>query len=413
MGEDNPRRGRRVAEAVERGVEGLYDFLLRLMNTFWIVSWRRQACRALIEDRHSERAHYVLPFTYAAVGIFLVSLVAGVAGTRILDWIWFYEEISQSVVERLREGVSLVAIAAGSIPAFIFMLALSAALARTLEREFGRSGRALFVTCYAIGTQSIYLFGAAVIVSLAQVAPGGVGNTGLIEGQVGAALAAVLALLLIVCLMAAFVVPVRFFLRSFNKKRKRLLPRLAKLAAYVLISAASIWALPLIAGLPTLLAAKLNPPEQSGLTIESDPVLYMDGDRPALAVDVLIENRGKLQFGAASTEAKATIRYGKEPLENDGAETLGLDAARVENEAGQPVRYTAAGEQKLIWRRIVFDLTGEGETLLASLPDRTIASCIQVRFGSGDREIESVCVRRTVVDERPADAPGEPSAPAP
>ena len=38
MAEEAPRPRRRVAEAVEKGVEGVYDFLFRLFNTLWLVS---------------------------------------------------------------------------------------------------------------------------------------------------------------------------------------------------------------------------------------------------------------------------------------------------------------------------------------------------------------------------------------
>lgn len=395
MAEESPRRKRRVAEAVEKGVEGVYDFLFRLVRTFWLVSWHRNACQMLVQDRHSDHARYVLPFTYAAVGIFLVSLVAEVAGHQILDWIWFDQEIPQRIVERLREGVSLVAIAAGSVPAFIYMLALSGVLAWTVHRRIGRSGRAMFVTCYAIGTQSIYLCLAAVFVSTAQLLPDGAAAP-----DVGAAVQIGLALLLLACLAGAVIVPVRFFLKSFRRLRRSKRRGLARLMAYILVSAVTIWALPFMAALPGLLAAELRPSDAPTLTIESDPVLYVDQGQPTLAVDVLIENKGSKLLGISSSDARATIRFGQEPLEREDAGTLTFEPIRLENEAGHAVSYTSAAESKLVWRRLILRPSPADVDQLVQPASRSPASCIQVRLGSGDYEVESVCVRRTIEDRR-------------
>ena len=398
MAEETPRSRRRVAEAVEKGVEGLYDFLFRLISTFWLVSARPRACRLLIEDRHSDRARYVLPFTYAAVGTFLVSLVAGVAGYKILDWIWFDQEIPETIVERLSEGVSLIAIAAGSVPAFLFIIVLSGLLAGTLEGHRARSGRAMFVTCYAVGTQSIYLFLAAVIVSTAQLLPAAATELSWFGDGAEAAVGAGFALILVGCLAAALLLPVRFFIKSFRRPRRSATRRLVTIGAYLLISAGSIWALPFMAALPSLLAAGLKPSDEPTLTVESDPALYSEGGEALVAVELLIENRGSKLFGSSSADASATIRFGPEPLERETAGTISMEPVRIENEAGEAVRYTSAAENKLVWRRLIIKPAASEVPQLKRLASGSPPSCIQVILGSGDRQIKSVCVRRTLKD---------------
>ena len=411
MAEEAPRPRRRVAEAVEKGVEGVYDFLFRLFNTLWLVSTTSRGARPLIEDRHSERARYVLPFTYAAVGIFLVSLVAGVAGYKILDWIWFDQEIPETIVANLREGVSLFAIAAGSIPAFLFMLALAAMLAVTIDRRRGRSGRALFVTCYAIGTQSMFLFVLALAVSSAQIFADSPTAPRPLSGDFATGVQLALALVAIVSVAGALIVPVRFFLKSFGPRQSRW-RRLLMPAAYALISVISVWALPFMAALPGLLAAALKPSDAPTLSIEGDPLLYLDRGHPSVAVDVIIQNEESKVVGSVSTDAHATIRYGKEPLEGVHAGTLSLEPVRLENEAGQAVQYTSAAEGKLIWRRLIFRASADDVMRLVALADSSPASCVEVRLGSGDQELKSVCVRGTIRDER-FPAPGGEARTAP
>src|SRR6185436_20474045 len=101
----------RVAEAVETGVEGLLTFLQRLFSTTLRVATRpRRGIRELLADRRRERPRFVLPLTYLAVGIFLLSLLGQTAGPNPLDWIWFAEEIGLKVTDALRKEFSLASV---------------------------------------------------------------------------------------------------------------------------------------------------------------------------------------------------------------------------------------------------------------------------------------------------------------
>ncbi len=222
---DSGIRQPRASEAVEKGVEGLYDFLFRLLNTVWLVIRHpSKAATALIQDRHRPVPRYVYPYTFAAVGVFLIALVAGVAGYNYLDWIWFYEEIQAKIVQELGQGVSLLTIAIGSVPAFVLMLGLAAIFAMLPHRRLHRARRALFVTCYAVGTQCILMFLAALLLSVAQAWPGGVDETAGAEFA-AQAIGILAAIVLVVLLLAGIITPVLFISSVLNRGRPRGLAR--------------------------------------------------------------------------------------------------------------------------------------------------------------------------------------------
>lgn len=99
----------RVAEAVESGVEGLLRFLQRLALTALRVLFRpRAGLRAFLADRRNEPPNYVLPLTFLAIGVFLLSLLGQTAGVFVLDWIWFTDDIAQKIVSPRRSPLDQV-----------------------------------------------------------------------------------------------------------------------------------------------------------------------------------------------------------------------------------------------------------------------------------------------------------------
>ncbi len=116
-----------------------------------------------------------------------------------------------------------------------------------------------------------------------------------------------------------------------------------------------------------------------------------------LSVDLLLQNPAGQWFGAASDATSATIRYGNEPLENPSVNSITLGVVRIENEAGEAVGYTSAEGGSLTWRRAFFKPSESEQAILAQIATGEAARCIQVRFGSAGNEVESVCVRRTIV----------------
>lgn len=149
----------RVAEAVESGVEGLLRFLQRLALTALRVLFRpREGLRAFLADRRSEPPSYVLPLTFLAIGVFLLSLLGQTAGVFVLDWIWFTDDIAQKITEALRKEVSLASVVVQAIPGMAGVLVL-ASVCQLLGQPWPLTHRLVQITyAYAMGAQALMLF---------------------------------------------------------------------------------------------------------------------------------------------------------------------------------------------------------------------------------------------------------------
>lgn len=403
MPEAAPNR-RRAAEIVEASVEGLYAFLYRLIATLGVVVSAKRPIRTLIIDRRKARSNYVYPFTFAAIGIFLVSIVSSVAGFWILDWIWYYEEIPRRLSERLGEGISLVTIAIGTFPAFFFMAFVAAALAPTLKTHRPRAGRALFITCYAVGTQAFFLFAAAVVIAVAQVVPGGVGETKLVPGWAATIFAGLLAAFIIGCLILAVIVPARIFLAGTARRSRRWHVRVVRAALAGLLALSVFLALPVVAGLPTIFHGWIDPPHTPTIELESDPVLRETPEGTVLVVDALLRNRGKSWLGVSSKDVEGSVRIGTEPLEASEARVVSMEVREVLDEAARPVSFTLIAPNSSQWRRFAF-LVNETEDhdLLRQLHDDKSTYCTIASAKFDEHEYESVCVRRSFEFQKSAE----------
>lgn len=209
----------RVAEAVESGVEGFLLFLVRFARTgLVILTSPRKALRRMLADRHASKPSYVLPLTYLAIGLFLLSLLGQTAGTNLFDWIWFADDIAEKVTDALMKEVSLIKVAVQALPGIVIVSAVMEVLRLTLCRH-GKFFRRLvpLVLCYAFGAQAMALFamafGLIVISTLAGdwQAPGGeTGDTVLAFVIYGA---------MVLSLLTALLSPLIYALNAFQVRR--------------------------------------------------------------------------------------------------------------------------------------------------------------------------------------------------
>jgi hypothetical protein len=209
----------RIAEIVEKGVEGLFEFRARYLRTIGVVVWvRRDGIFPLLRHRRRSRPRYVMLLTYAAIGMFLLSLITQAAGTNPLHWIWLYDEISKNVFEKLTKEVSLIAIAIGAVPALVGLVLLAAlqALAIGPARRIARL--TLFATSYAVGTQSLLLFVVATGLALGQFgAPKSIFEQ--LPEAVAEVIAGALLILLLALAIASIVVVPWFLLKALRVRR--------------------------------------------------------------------------------------------------------------------------------------------------------------------------------------------------
>jgi hypothetical protein len=239
--EDDPARAPvrklRISEAVETGVEGLLRFFTRYLRTVAnVILQPRSAVRKLIADRRTDPPKYLLPFTFLAIGVFLLSLLGQVAGANIVDWIWFSDEIGQKVTERLRQEFSLVAVVIQAIPGMLAVFLLSGVFI-WLARPWPLTVRvAMIGFAYAFGAQAFLLFSLAfgsiglsnyLTFHLSPLEPGGVFLTLLANIMPYVLLAVGFAML-----VAAFAGPMAFALRALRiRSTKGNLSRIRSFAA--------------------------------------------------------------------------------------------------------------------------------------------------------------------------------------
>lgn len=203
----------RVAEAVESGVEGLLRFLQRYVNTAsQILFMPQRSVRLLLADRRRESPLYVLPLTFLAIGVFLLSLLGQTAGVVVFDWIWFSEEIGKNVTETLRKEFSLASVVVQAIPGMAGVLVLVGVFRLLVRPWYITSKLSLVSLAYAFGAQALLLF----VVAFGLVALQMLGGSFLDNTTIGAAIATAL---VIIGLLLAFISPLLFTFKSLRLRK--------------------------------------------------------------------------------------------------------------------------------------------------------------------------------------------------
>ena len=386
----------RVAEAVETGVEGLLRFLQRYVSTAMLVAfWPRRGLRTLLADRRRELPRHVLPLTFLAIGVFLLSLLGQTAGVLVFDWIWFADDIGQKVTEALRKEVSLASVVVQAIPGMAGVLLLSAIFG-LLARPWPLTRRLGLITyAYAIGAQALVLF----LMVFGLVAIDGLGSKHLGKEYQDAGSYVALALLGI-GLIGAFVGPTWFALRSLRPRRR--VDGSGKLRTGLLL----IWVLLSMLGGHVLVLYGARAPNElisaaKGSTLPSvnvTAVSYTVGkDKLQVEATFILENRDPrpLVWRTENPTFAMQIPTSGPDGKQCGPDWLGLTVVRVVNAEGRDAPLVQLDAARTTWVTVYAerDSTPKLVELLKANDDWAVQ--VKLQTTAGMAEID--CAPRTLV----------------
>lgn len=360
MTEPTQKRRRRVAEAVESGVEGLLLFLVRY---FWtgasVIARPRRSLRRLLADRHAARPAYVLPLTYLSVGLFLLSLLGQTAGLLIFDWIWFIDDLAGKVTETLSKEISLVKVAVQALPGVLIVAVFAVILRAMLRTHAPRSGRLVpYVLSYAFGAQACVLFlvvfGFVVLATVVGkwTPPGGE----LGENVVAAAFYATL----LGGLVAAFACPLVFALSALELRRLWRRNRWAGAAVFATVTMAIMLGhlgVLYATKLPTVVIQRAKGATSPELNL-SEGTYWLDGDILKLRLSITLQNRSSTPIGWETRKFK----LGLHPISPHAstrdctADALWLAGVGVTDGAGIERKFVSVDPGQTQWFEVVVEL---------------------------------------------------------
>jgi hypothetical protein len=387
----------RVAEAVETGVEGTLLFLVRYFRTgFNVLTAPRRTGRLLLADRHAAKPVYVLPLTYLSIGLFLLSLMGQVAGTSILDWIWFIDDLAGKVTEALSKEISLVKVAAQALPGVVVVAAFAAVLRLALRRASISKRLVTFVLSYAFGAQAWGLFLVAFgFVVLATV----VGKWSPPGGTVGLTVFTFLFYgIMLGGLVFSFLGPLTFTLTALRWRRlwrSARAPSVVALAIVVATISAGHVAILGAMTLPAYIIARSAAPSSPELSF-GDVTLARRGPAADLTFNVLLNNRGTKPQGWESEKLQVSLfnEDGKPSVEGCKGDAYGFSVTTVLDGAGTPTKYTLIqpGETRWLTVKASATLTVEAQNLLATPRQWNV----RVSFSAVDKATVVACSVRTI-----------------
>jgi hypothetical protein len=392
----------RVAEAVETGVEGFLLFLVRYFRTgFSVLTAPRRTARRLLADRHAPKPVFVLPLTYLSIGLFLLSLMGQVAGTSILDWIWFVDDLAGKVTEALSKEVSLVKVAVQALPGVVVVACFAAVLRLSLRRAPMSKRMVTFVLSYAFGAQAWGLFLTAFgFVVLATVVgkwspPGGAAGSMVFTCLFYAALLGGLAL--------SFFGPLTFVLAALRWKRLWRLMRAPAVATAAIVVAAIFAGHVAILGamtMPTYVIARSASPTTPELSL-GDVTYARRGAEIDLAFSILLKNRGVKPQGWESEKLEVALFNGdgKASDERCSGDAYPFEITRVLDGTGVPTKYTLiqSGETRWFAVSATAPLTVEAQKFFAAPRQWDVRASIT----SIDQATAVACSVRTLAATKP------------
>lgn len=400
------KRPLRLSEVVEKGVEGVFEFLVRYFRTVVLVLHiKRDVILDLLGDRRRPKARYVMPLTYAAVGMFLLSVVTQAAGTNPLNWIWFYDEISKNVFENLTKEVSLTAIAIGAIPALAGLLVIAAVHAVAAGPDRIRARLSLIATCYAVGTQAFLLFLAAAFLALGQFPSSKSSGDQMpaVAAQIDAAqIGAAFAVLVLLCILVASITVVPWFLfRSFGIRRlwRQSRARSIVLSIVVLVSTLSgLWVYPVLANLPTYLAGLAKPSTAPVVSLVSDVGSDWRDGWLFIRADIQIENPSAKSLAFRNKDISGLVNPVLPP-DQKGAKRpgLGLEMIRAVDLYGRATEFSWVRPRDIEWRRLTFKTRmprAEYQQYVAT-PDK---NCLEFSIRIENASVSTPCVHARLVN---------------
>jgi len=360
----------RIAEAVESGVEGLLLFLVRYFRTgLSVLVAPRRTSRRLLADRHAPKPTYVLPLTYLSIGLFLLSLMGQVAGTSILDWIWFVDDLAGKVTETLSKEVSLVKVAVQALPGVLVVAAFAAILQLALRRAPMSKRMVTFVLSYALGAQAWGLFLTAFsFVVLATVAgkwspPGGAVGSIVFTGLLYAGILGGLAL--------SFLGPLTFVLTALRWRRMWRSAKASSVVVAGVVVAAVFTGHVAVLGamtLPAYVIARSASPSSPELSL-GDVTYKRQGAEVDVALNVLLKNRGPKPQGWETDTLKVALfdGAGKASADRCSGKAYDFKITRVLDGAGVPTKFVLIPPGETLWFAVAATATldAQGQTLVA------------------------------------------------
>jgi hypothetical protein len=402
MAESTPtRRPVRLAEIVEKGVEGLFEFLARYLRTIAVVVWvRRNGIHALLRDRRRAPPLYVMPLTYAAIGMFLLSLVTRAAGTNPIDWVWSYEEISKNVFERLTKRSLTRDDCDRGVPALAGVVILSGIQTLFIGCHRRMSRLALFATCYAVGTQSLVLSAVGIGFSIGEfsVSPAMLDRTPkLLSEWIDVAV-----YILLLGLIAAPLILVPWFLLKALRVRqvwRRGHLRAVGIVIVVLLSTiGGLWLYPVLADIPGRLAAIAAPSTSAAAELVGDIGLGWQNGQIKIVADLQVTNPGTKPLSFPNREVRSQFEA---KFFVDGKETkdvLYLEFESAFDLFGRRADFFIVGPGEVWWRRLTFHASLPEKTAFQSLLASTGSSCLEIDIGLGSNKTVTPCVAERIVE---------------
>lgn len=390
----------RLAEVVEKGVEGVFEFLARYLRTVAVVVWiRRDGVFMLLRDRRRSKPLYVMPLTYAAIGMFLLSLITQSAGTNPLDWIWSYEEISKTVFEKLTKEVSLIAIAIGAVPALMGLVALAALQAVAVGTTRPTARLTLFATCYAVGTQAFLLFVAALVLALGQFG----GKSTFAEslpGIVGDGIGWVLIALLLGSVIAAVVVVPWFLLKALRLRRTWRAARWRGLGVFAVVLVSTLggmWLYPLLADIPSHLGKIAKPSTNPVVSLVSDISVRWKDEELTVIADLQMTNPGTKPFAFRNRDIRSRLEA-KLPVDGKLTKsTLGLELTTAVDLFGRRADFVWVRPNEVEWRRLTFHASVPDEAAYEALFDSAASPCLTIEILADGKTTATPCVHASLV----------------
>ena len=395
------KRPIRVSEALEKGVEGLLDFLARLLNTMWMMSSQpRSAFKLLMLDRHAAKPRFIMPFTYAAIGMFLLSVVTKAADANILNWMWMGKEIGHNIGQRLTTEISMVSVAIGAIPALIGLFALSYIEALMLRLNPVLRYRLLLANCYAIGTQAIYLFLFAALVTFGDV---GIPGAGELKRVPNGGLAYAWGVLLFVFPLLAIVLVPTFLLHSVKWRGnavKRAWHPLAT-SVIVLLSICGLLLYPALAEIPNAARRFATASEPASISQFGYARFTWNNGALLMDADVLISNPTDSWLRVAPHSFSALVEFddlraGAAPRKAGKRDVKSMELRNMMDETGRIVYFTPVAPKSLTWRRLKMSAQAPDKSGTLSILGGNANPCIKFSFTSDAKDISSECRHGTI-----------------
>lgn len=394
---ENKSKVKRVSETVESGVEGLFEFLFRYFRTIYLCSiYPKNAIRILLVDRKLSSPKYVLPLTYSAIGMFLLSIVTGVAGTSLINWIWFEEEIWKNIAAKMSQEVSMLAIALGSIPAMVGMMVIVGIQRACLGKSSKMRQFALLVNCYGIGTQSFFIFSVAVIFAIVNNAldVGPVLKSELISKILSYFILGISGLFFIYATIGT-----PYFISHNLIKRKQSDQKFRNLTVLItiwILTISGCYVYPVLSDMPNRAKKIATQKKPISLSVNSDVFVELGKKVVNIYFDIVIHNPSEdLMF----TTKNQIYTYVEFNLSSDKViqrrDKIGFKVERIKDETDSINEFISVSQGAVIWRRIYLSAQAEDVSLVKSTLNEDRKPCVSIQIFNNNAPLEAGCFNRT------------------